>query len=121
MIFNRSARFDAAIAYVIATVTCCGVTVICLHLWQANLRYPLQYGGGDELAVELFIKGLIENPWYFKNSSLAMPFGQDLSALPLPDAFNLSLLKLIGFCTHGYGRVINMASIMGHISLPGRT
>src|SRR6266513_4388624 len=61
-------RKKACAIYGGATLACCGLTFFLLQLWRADLRIPFVYGGGDELPICLWIKGLRDNPWIFYNS-----------------------------------------------------
>jgi phosphoglycerol transferase len=101
-------RFKDLLIYIAAAVACCGLTFLLLDLWRADLRIPFVYGGGDELPICMWIKGVKDNPWMFHNSSLGMPFGLEMFNYPLPEAFHLFIFKLLGFTTRHTGKVLNL-------------
>src|SRR4051812_27465935 len=91
-----------------AALACCGLTFFLLELWRADLRIPFTYGGGDELPICMWIKGLKDNPWIFHNSRIGMPFGMELFDYPLPESFHLLIFKLLGFTTRHVGKILNL-------------
>lgn len=104
----RSPNWKNASIYSGAALLCCGVTYWLLDLWHADLRIPFTYGGGDELPICLWIKGLKDNPWIFHNSRLGMPFGLEMYDYPLPEAFHLLVFKLLDLTTRHFGKVLNL-------------
>lgn len=57
----------------IATAVLC-VVMLCLffQIWRADLRVPFYYSG-DSIFYAMSTKGLIENGWYWQNSSIGAP------------------------------------------------
>jgi phosphoglycerol transferase len=94
--------------YGAAAVICFGLTYVLLELWRADLRIPFTYGGGDELPICMWIKGLRDNAWIFHNSRIGMPFGLELFDYPLPESFHLLVFKLVGFTTRHFGKILNL-------------
>ena len=94
--------------YVCAALVCCGVTYVLLELWRADLRIPFVYGGGDEIPICMWIKGVKDNPWIFVNSRIGMPFGLELYDYPLPESLHLLVFKLLGFTTRHFGKILNL-------------
>jgi phosphoglycerol transferase len=101
-------KWNIFMIYAGAALVCFGLTYILLGLWQADLRIPFAYGGGDELPICLWIKGLKDNPWIFHNSRVGAPFGLEMFNYPLPDSFHLVIFKLLGMTTRYVGKVLNL-------------
>jgi hypothetical protein len=105
---NGFSRWKAPTVYVGAALTCFGLTYILLQLWRADLRIPFAYGGGDELPILMWIKGVKDNPWIFHNSRIGMPLGLEMFNYPLPEAFHLLIFKMIDLTTRHAGKVLNL-------------
>lgn len=94
--------------YAAAALVCFGLTYVLLDLGRADLRIPFTYGGGDELPICMWIKGLRDNAWIFINSRIGMPFGLEMFDYPLPESFHLLIFKLFGFTTRHFGKILNL-------------
>src|SRR5205807_8936718 len=93
--------------YFAAALITLGTAWIVLRLDQADLRQPLSYGKGDNLATEMFVKWLIDAPWIFTNPYIGAPFDTIRPQL-LPDNLHLAILKFLGLASHSYGMAINL-------------
>lgn len=105
---NTHPRWKDLAIYSGAMLVCCGLAFVLLELWRADLRIPFVYGGGDELPICMWIKGVKDNPWIFHNSRIGMPFGLELFSYPLPESFHLLVFKVLGFTTRHFGKILNL-------------
>ena len=98
----------ACIAYVGMLVLCSALLVLVMKLWKANLAVPFGYfPGGDALCYSIFVKGLIDNTWYWQNHFLGMPTGLELYDFPLSDGVHFSFIKFLFFLSADYAVVLN--------------
>lgn len=65
-------RFRSASQYLAAALLSLLIAFFLLKLYRADFRVPLHYNG-DALLHAMFIKGIIENGWYWTNPSLGAP------------------------------------------------
>jgi hypothetical protein len=65
-------RLKRASQYFVAVILCALILCFLLKLWRAEPRMPLYYLG-DSLLHSMFIKGIVENGWYWQNPSLGAP------------------------------------------------
>jgi phosphoglycerol transferase len=105
---GKSSNWKSISIYGGAALLCCGLTYWLLDLWHAEFRIPFVYGGGDELPICLWIKGLKDNPWIFHNARLGMPFGLEMYDYPLPETLHLAIFKLLDLTTRHFGKVLNL-------------
>lgn len=99
------------IAYLICGVLSIIIVVWILQLWNVDLAVPFSYSG-DTLSMSLFIKGLIDNPWWFTNEYLGMPFGQEHYDFPLSGTLDLVIIKIIGLLTHDFAITFNLVYLL---------
>ena len=78
-----------------------------LKLWRGDLGIPLSYIG-DSLVYSAFIKGIVDNGWYYHNYLIGIPSGLHMYDFPLPDNFHFLLLKLLSLFTSNHGLIINL-------------
>jgi len=82
-----------------------------LQLWRADIWIPFAYAG-DALAMSSWVKGLIDNPWWYYNSYLGMPFGQEHFDFPLTSTIDLLILKTFGFVFQDFAAALNIFYII---------
>jgi phosphoglycerol transferase len=97
--------------YFIALILCLLTATILLKLQQAYWHIPFVYAG-DALFYSAIIKGIIDNGWYLHNDFLGMPWGMSLYDFPIPDSFNLLLIKLLSLFTSDYAFILNSFFIL---------
>ena len=82
--FLDSDRLKRASQYIAAAILCALILCFLLKLWRADLRVPLHYNG-DALIHTMFIKGIVENGWYWQNPRLGAPGGLQMYDIPAVD------------------------------------
>ncbi len=79
-----------------------------MDLPHADLRVPFKYAFGDTLQVQMWVKGLLDNPWLLHNDYLGGPGGQDMHDFPTSDALHFLMLKLLALATGDPFLAINL-------------
>src|SRR5690242_13633101 len=79
-----NSRLRIASQYIAAVVLCGLILCVVLSLWRADLRVPLHYNG-DALLHAMFIRGIIDNGWYWQNPSIGAPPGLKMYDFPAVD------------------------------------
>ena len=100
-------RLPVAAEYAIAVLLSLLLLVWSYHLWQADLRIPLNYDG-DGLFHQILVKGMIEHGWYLNNKSLGAPLDLQIHDFPMVDALFFVLLKLISLSSRDWGLTVNL-------------
>ncbi len=77
-------RFRSASQYLAAALLSLLFACFLLKLYRADLRVPLHYNG-DALLHAMFIKGIVENGWYWQNPSLGAPGDLKMYDFPAVD------------------------------------
>ena len=88
-------RIKRASQYIAAAILCALILCFLLKLWRADLRVPLEYNG-DALIHTMFIKGIVENGWYWQNPRVGAPNGLQMYDIPAVDNSAAVILALIG-------------------------
>src|SRR3954470_16844792 len=90
------------------------LAALALHLWNADLHAPFDYGG-DSNANQIVIKAMLEHGWFQHNANLAAPFGQNLLDFPVYSGETLQFLimKVIGIFTGDSAVVMNVFFLLG--------
>lgn len=91
-------RLQRASQYFVAVILCALILCFLLKLWRAEPRMPFFYLG-DSLLHSMFIKGLIENGWYWQNPSLGAPNMLEMYDFPAVDNSVAVILLWIGVIT----------------------
>src|SRR5262245_25937171 len=89
-------RWRELAVYAAAAVLSLLLVAWLMDLPRADLGVPFTYGVGDAPQVQMWVKGLIDNPWLLHNDYLGGPGGQDMHDFPMAEALHLLLLKLLG-------------------------
>ena len=90
--FASSEVFQTLSSYVGATLLSILISVGLLQLWRADLSVPFNYIG-DGIQHAVYIKGTIENGWYWQNNRIGMPEGLELYDYPTIDNLQFLLIK----------------------------
>lgn len=93
--------------YVLAVVVCLLILSWIMQLWRADLRIPFTYTG-DSYVYSMFIKGIVDNGWYYHNPSVGAPAGLEMYDFPLPDTFHFLTLKLLSLFTSDHALILNL-------------
>jgi phosphoglycerol transferase len=78
-----------------------------LKLWRADLRVPMHYNG-DALLHAMFIRGIIDNGWFWQNPYLGAPGGLKLYDFPAVDTSAAILLFLLSIFSSNAIIVLNI-------------
>jgi len=90
---HRGAYLEAAWYALVAIAAVLGEFVI-LQLWRADLRVPFSLSG-DAASVASYIKGVIENGWFWVNPSLGAPGNMNLLDYPSLDSLHWAIIKVL--------------------------
>lgn len=93
--------------YVLAVVVCLLILSWIMQLWRADLRIPFTYTG-DSYVYSMFIKGIVDNGWYYHNPAVGAPTGLEMYDFPLPDNFHFLTLKLLALFTSDHALILNL-------------
>jgi hypothetical protein len=78
-----------------------------MQLWRADLRVPFSYTG-DAVVYSTFIKGIVDNGWYYHNPFVGVPSGLHMYDFPLPDNFHFLSLKFLSLFTSDHALILNL-------------
>ena len=93
--------------YILAAAVCLLAVTAVMELWRSDLRIPFTYTG-DSLVYSTFIKGIVDNGWYFHNALVGAPSGLHMYDFPLPDNFHFLLIKLLSLFSSHHGLILNL-------------
>jgi phosphoglycerol transferase len=97
-ISNSSSKFAAQ--YLAAALLSLLIVFLLLKLYRADFKVPLHYNG-DALLHSMFIKGIIENGWYWQNPRLGAPGDLKMYDFPAVDNSAAVVLKFLSlFSSH---------------------
>ncbi|HEX3184423.1 MAG TPA: hypothetical protein VHQ94_06490, partial [Pyrinomonadaceae bacterium] len=97
-ISNSSSKFAAQ--YLAAALLSLLIVFLLLKLYRADFKVPLHYNG-DALLHSTFIKGIIENGWYWQNPRLGAPGDLKMYDFPAVDNSAAVVLKFLSlFSSH---------------------
>src|SRR3954463_12390778 len=100
-------RMTRASQYIIAAVLSALVLCFLLKIWRADMRVPFHYNG-DALLHAMFIKGIVDNGWYWQNPSLGAPGGLQMYDFPAVDNSAAVVIAVIGLFTKNPFLVLNI-------------
>ena len=93
-------RFRSASQYLAAALLSLLFVFLLLKLYRADFKVPLHYNG-DALLHSMFIKGIIENGWYWQNPRLGAPGDLKMYDFPAVDNSAAVVLKFLSlFSSH---------------------
>ncbi len=104
---KNKTRWREVALYLLAIALCIWAAERVYKLRRADLSVPFVYYG-DAVFYQMVAKSIIDNGWYLHNDALGMPKGMDLHDFPIPDNFQLLLIKLLGYFTPDSARVLNL-------------
>lgn len=105
--FLDNQRLKRASQYGAAVILCALILCFLLKLWRAEPRMPFHYRG-DSLLHAMFIKGIVENGWYWQNPSLGAPNQLQMYDFPGVDNSVAVILALIGLFTDRPFLILNI-------------
>ena len=100
-------RIKRASQYIMAAILSALILCFLLKLWRADLHVPFHYNG-DALLHSMFIKGIVDNGWYWKNPTLGAPNGLEMYDFPAVDNSAAIIIALIGLFTNHPFLVLNI-------------
>ena len=100
-------RLRIASEYIAAVVLSLLMMCFVLKLWRADLRVPLHYNG-DALLHAMFVRGIIDNGWFWQNPNLGAPGGLKMYDFPAVDTSAAILLFLISIFSSNAIVVLNL-------------
>lgn len=110
---NKQAGFSidfkgmTAIVYAATIAASLLITGWVFKIWQADIAVPFVYGG-DSLVNGIWIKGIIDNGWFFYNNYLGAPTGLVMADFPTSDNFHFLLIKVISLFTEDFAVSMNV-------------
>ena len=95
--------------YLLIVVLSILIEIWVLNLWEADLSIPFSYSK-DALSQGAFIKGMIDNGWFWENKYIGAPSGFKLYDFPAPltSSLHFLFLKIISFFILNYATVTNI-------------
>ena len=105
--FRDKVRIKRASQYIIAAILSALLTCFFLKLWRADLHVPFHYNG-DALLHAMFIKGIVDNGWYWQNPRLGAPGGLQMYDFPAVDNSAAVIIALVGLFTKHPFLVLNI-------------
>lgn len=105
--FLDSDRLKRASQYFAAVILCALILCFLLKLWRADLHVPLHYNG-DALIHTMFIKGIVDNGWYWQNPQLGAPNRLEMYDVPAVDNSAAVIIAVIGLFTKNPFLVLNI-------------
>jgi len=87
-------RFRSVSQYLAAALLSLLIVLLLLKLYRADFKVPLHYNG-DALLHSMFIKGIIENGWYWQNPQLGAPGDLKMYDFPAVDNSAAVVLKFL--------------------------
>jgi phosphoglycerol transferase len=100
-------RLRRASEYIAAVLLSLLLMCFVLKLWRADLRVPLHYNG-DALLHAMFIRGIIDNGWFWQNPALGAPGGLKMYDFPAVDTSAAIILFLISLFSSNAIVVLNI-------------
>ena len=102
------ARSDLALALATGLLTLLLASVV-LKIWDAHLGVPFAYSW-DANQFAMYIKGILDHGWYYRNPNLGAPFGQQLYDYPnvTTDDLQALIIKLFGVFSSNWAAVMNV-------------
>ncbi|MFH5181205.1 hypothetical protein ACHHV8_00315 [Paenibacillus sp. TAB 01] len=88
------------------------LAIFILNIWSFDLSVPFYYIG-DSMQVAGWVKSIIDHGWYYTNSSIGMPFGQEMYDYPSSDLFNFFIIKVFSLFSDKFGFIMNLFFLIG--------
>jgi phosphoglycerol transferase len=90
-----------------------GGAAVVLRLWQAHVGVPFEYFGDVNLQ-HLLVRSVLENGWFYENSWLGAPSGQELYDYPVlsGDTLNVVALWILGLFGLGSAAALNLFYVL---------
>lgn len=100
-------RIKRASQYITAAILSALILCFLLKLWRADLEVPFHYNG-DAFLHSMFIKGIVDNGWYWQNPSLGAPNGLQMYDFPAVDNSAAAIIALLGLFSNNPFVVLNI-------------
>lgn len=84
------------------------------RVWEQPFDEPLRSTGPDVTIITSMVKALQDHGWYFHNSSLNAPFGQQFFDFPhAGESLQLALIRVFALFTSSPGAAVNLYYLTG--------
>jgi phosphoglycerol transferase len=105
---RRLAATDLAPTLAAAALSTLFASVV-LKVWKTRFDVPFAYSW-DANQFGMYVKGILDHGWYYRNSNLGAPFGQQLYDYPnvTTDDLQALAIKLLGVFSSDWATVMNV-------------
>ncbi len=100
-------RIKRASLYITAAVLCVLILCVFYKIWRADLSVPFYYSG-DSLFYAMFVRGTIDNGWYWQNPTIGAPGGLQMYDFPGLDNAVVVLVLLLSIFTRNAMVILNL-------------
>jgi phosphoglycerol transferase len=100
-------RIKRASLYITAAALCVLILCVFFKIWRADLRVPFYYSG-DSLFYSMFVRGVLDNGWYWQNPALGAPGRLEMYDFPGLDNSVAVLILLFSIFTRNAMLVLNL-------------
>lgn len=104
-------KMKSPLMYTVATILTLVILVGVMKLWHADLTVPFSYNG-DGIFTQAYIKGIVDNGWFFTNQFLGAPFGANWYDYPSSDGLTLLWVKFLSLFIQQVGLIVNITYIL---------
>lgn len=109
--FLDNERIKQASLYITAAAPCLLILCVFYKIWRADLRVPFFYSG-DSLFYTMFVRGTIDNGWYWQNFAIGAPGGLKMYDFPGLDNSVAVLVLLCSIFTRNAMLVLNLLYLL---------
>jgi phosphoglycerol transferase len=107
-------RISRPVQYAIVATVALVSAILVLKLWTVDLSIPLYYlDRRDTLTADSFMKGMIENGWFYQNDKLGAPLGSIAYDYPVFSLAHETIIRLILFVVPNPGFALNLFFVLG--------
>ena len=107
-------RISPPVQYAIIAVVALVSAILVLKLWTVDLSIPLYYlARRDTLTADSFMKGMLENGWFYQNDKLGAPLGSIAYDYPVFSLAHETLIRAILFAVPNPGFALNLFFVLG--------
>ena len=107
-------RISPPVQYAIVAIVAIVSAILVLKLWTVDLSIPLYYlARRDTLTTESFMKGMLENGWFYQNDKLGAPLGSIAYNYPVFSLAHETLIRAILFAVPNPGFALNLFFVLG--------
>ena len=100
-------RLKRASLYITAAVLCVLILCVFYKIWRADMGVPFYYSG-DSIFYAMFVRGTIDNGWYWQNPAIGAPDGLQMYDFPGLDNAVVVLILLLSIFTRNAMVILNL-------------